>query len=74
MKSLRFRQGGGIHTRILSMGFAKTLSVILFPFLVGLIMLRNDHSLLDDMYCLFIFISSVAVWWYLVNRKRTPHA
>ena len=72
LKPIPYMRRRGLYQHFYSIGVIRMLAFLLFPVLLGMIMKRNDRSIREDLYCLFIFISCAVAWWYLTTRKTTP--
>jgi hypothetical protein len=63
MKQHWFKKAGWINFPIHPMGYLVTLMVIIFMVPVVLAVMRNGHSVSDDLYQLFVYGTCTAFWW-----------
>ena len=57
-----FKQPGWMYMLVHFMGIVVTLLVIVFPVPVYMAVTRNGHSVSDDLYEMFIYITCTAFW------------
>ena len=66
-----FKQYQWIYIPIHPMGVLITIASILFLVPVFIAIIRNGHSVSDDLYQLFVYISCTAFWWKWVADKTS---
>jgi hypothetical protein len=71
MKQLWFRRIGWIYIPIHLAGFIITLLAIIFMVPVCLAIVRNGHSVSDDLYKIFVYGTCTAFWWKWVAEKTS---
>ncbi|MGI8583910.1 MAG: hypothetical protein ACR2KX_17070 [Chitinophagaceae bacterium] len=71
MKQICFKKSGWIYLPVTAMGVVTTLLAILFLVPVYMAVVRNGHSVSDDLYEMFVYTTCTAFWWKLVAEK-TP--
>jgi hypothetical protein len=64
-----FKKYGWIYLPIQPEGFIVTLMAILFMVPVCLAIVRNGHSVSDDLYQLFVYGTCTAFWWKWIAEK-----
>lgn len=63
MNSNWFKKYKWVHVPVHPMGYLVTLLAILFMVPVTLSVIRNGHSVSDDLYTLFVFGTCTSYWW-----------
>lgn len=71
MKTIWFKRWGWIYVPIHSIGFIITLLTILFLIPVYMAIIRNGHSVSDDLYHMFVYTTCTAFWWKWVAQKTS---
>jgi hypothetical protein len=71
MKQQWFHRTAGIYVPIAPMGFIVTGMCILFLVPVCLAIVRNGHSVSDDLYQLFVYTTCTAFWWKWVADRTS---
>jgi hypothetical protein len=71
MKQIWFKQFGWIYLPVTAIGAVITLLAIIFLIPVYMAVLRNGHSVSDDLYNLFVYTSCTAFWWKWVAEKTS---
>ena len=66
-----FKEYGWIYIPVHAMGVLTTLAAIVFLVPVYLAIIRNGHSVSDDLYHLFIYTSCTAFWWKWIAEKTS---
>ena len=66
-----FRKAGWMYLPIHAMGLLVTLLAVLFLVPVYGAIIRNGHSVSDDLYHLFVYTTCTAFWWKWVAEKTT---
>lgn len=74
MKTIWFRQEGWGYIPIHTMGYLITALAILFLIPVYGSIIRNGHSVSDDLYHMFVYTTCTAFWWKWVAEKTSTHA
>lgn len=71
MKQTWFKQFGWGYIPVHIMGYLVSLLCIVFLIPVAAAIFRNGHSVSDDLYNLFIYITAVAFWWKWIAEKTS---
>jgi hypothetical protein len=71
MNTIWFRKMGWIWIPAHPMGGIITLLAIVFLVPVYMAILRNGHSVSDDLYHLFVYTTCTAFWWKWVAEKTS---
>ena len=71
MKITWFRKFGLIYIPIHPAGFLVTILAILFMGPACMAVVRNGHSVSDDLYTIFVFGTCTAFWWKWVAEKTS---
>jgi hypothetical protein len=71
MKQIWFKKSRWIYLPVNAMGMVTTFLAILFLVPVYMAVVRNGHSVSDDLYEMFVYTACTAFWWKLVAEK-TP--
>ena len=66
-----FKRSGWIYLPTHVMGVFITLMAIVFLVPVYTAILRNGHSVSDDLYHLFVYTTCTAFWWKWVAEKTS---
>lgn len=53
------------------MGFLITLLTILFLLPVYMAIIKNGHSVSDDLYHMFVYTTCTAFWWKWMAQKTS---
>ncbi len=69
MKEVWFKKYGWIYLPIHSAGYIITVLAILFLLPVCIAVIRNGHSVTDDLYTIFVFASCTCFWWKWIAEK-----
>lgn len=69
-----FRKWGWIYLPIHPSGHLVTLIAALFLVPVYAAIVRNGHSVSDDLYNMFVYTSCTAFWWKWVAEKTSARA
>jgi hypothetical protein len=64
-----FKSIGWLYTPVHVMGILVTGLAIIFLVPVYMAILRNGHSVSDDLYHLFVYTTCTAFWWKWVAEK-----
>jgi hypothetical protein len=71
MKTIWFKQLGWLYIPIHPAGFVITILAILFMVPVCMAVIRNGHSVTDDLYSIFVFGTCTAFWWKWIAEKTS---
>ncbi|HEX2683680.1 MAG TPA: hypothetical protein VHL77_07095 [Ferruginibacter sp.] len=71
MKQLWFKKMGWFYLPIHPLGFIVTIMSIVFMIPIVITVVRNGHSVTDDLYQLFVFASCTAFWWKWIAEKTS---
>jgi hypothetical protein len=66
-----FKKYGLLYIPAHVMGLIVTLAAIVFLVPVYMAIIRNGHSVSDNLYHLFIYTSCTAFWWKWVAEKTS---
>jgi hypothetical protein len=69
MKQIWFKKFGWIYLPVHPMGILITFLAILFLVPVYMAIVRNGHSVSDDLYQMFVYTTCTAFWWKWVAEK-----
>lgn len=69
MKTVWFKKTGWIYLPISEMGVIVTLLAVAFLIPIYIAIVRNGHSVSDDLYEMFIYTTCTAFWWKWVAEK-----
>jgi len=71
MKQIWFKQFGWGYLPIHAAGIFVTLSAIVFLIPVYTAVVRNGHSVSDDLYEMFVYTTCAAFWWKWIAEKTS---
>ena len=71
MKQIWFKKTGWFYIPIRAMGFIITLLAMAFMVPIVMAVVRNGHSITDDLYQIFVFATCTAFWWKWVAEKTS---
>lgn len=66
-----FNRFGWIYFPTHPMGALVTVAAIVFLLPVYMAIIRNGHSVSDDLYHLFVYTSCTAFWWKWIADKTS---
>ena len=66
-----FKRYGRFYIPIRAEGISVTLLAVLFLIPVYMAIVRNGHSVSDDLYQLFVYTSCAAFWWKWIAEKTS---
>ena len=66
-----FKQSGWAYLPISAEGWMLTVFAIVFMVPVCIAILRNGHSVSDDLYQLFVYGTCTAFWWKWIAEKTS---
>jgi hypothetical protein len=69
MKQIWFKKFVWIYLPVHPMGILITFLAILFLVPVYMAIVRNGHSVSDDLYQMFVYTTCTAFWWKWVAEK-----
>jgi hypothetical protein len=71
MKHIWFKKAGWLYIPVHPLGFTVTILAVFFMVPVVMAVVRNGHSVSDDLYQIFVYASCVAFWWKWVAEKMS---
>ncbi|MEO6731434.1 MAG: hypothetical protein ABIN01_09465 [Ferruginibacter sp.] len=71
MEQAWFKKAGWAYLPIHPMGYLVTFFAILFMAPVTIAVVRNGHSVSDDLYNLFVFATCTGFWWKWIAEKTS---
>jgi hypothetical protein len=71
MKQKWFKKTGWLYLPINPLGIMVTFFAILFLVPVYMAIVRNGHSISDDLYEMFVYTTCTAFWWKWVAHKTS---
>ena len=71
MKTIWFRKLGWIYLPTHIAGVTVTLMAIVFLVPVYAAVIRNGHSVSDDLYEMFVYTTCIAFWWKWIAEKTS---
>ncbi|MBD0296285.1 MAG: hypothetical protein ICV84_13965 [Flavisolibacter sp.] len=74
MKTIWFKPYGLIYLPIHFMGVLITLLAILLLIPIYSAIVRNGHSVSDDLYHMFVYTTCTTFWWKWIAEKTSNHA
>lgn len=66
-----FKTYGWLYIHIRAEGAIVTFLAVLFLIPVFMAIIRNGHSVSDDLYHMFVYTSCTAFWWKWVAEKTS---
>ena len=66
-----FKTYGWLYLPIRAEGAIVTFLAVLFLIPVFMAIIRNGHSVSDDLYHMFVYTSCTAFWWKWVAEKTS---
>lgn len=66
-----FKRFGWVYIPTHPMGALITAAAIVFLIPVYIAIIRNGHSVSDDLYQLFVYTSCTAFWWKWIADKTS---
>lgn len=64
-----FKTAGWLYLPISIEGWLVTMLALVFMVPVCLAIIRNGHSVSDDLYRLFVYATCTAFWWKWIAEK-----
>jgi len=71
MKTIWFKRLGLFYIPVHFMGFIITLLTIIFLMPVYMAIIKNGHSISDDLYKIFVYTTCTAFWWKWIAHKTS---
>ncbi len=71
MNSIWFKRFGWLYIPVNVMGIVVTILAIIFLVPVYAAIMRNGHSVSDDLYHMFVYTTCTAFWWKWVAEKTS---
>lgn len=71
MKTTWFRKIGWIYLPVHPLGYLVSLFAILFMIPVCMAIVRNGHSVSDDLFQIFVYGTCTAFWWKWVAENNS---
>jgi hypothetical protein len=71
MNSIWFKKWGWSYVPVHAMGLLVTLLAIIFLIPVYSAIIRNGHSVSDNLYNMFVYTTCTAFWWKWVAEKTS---
>lgn len=71
MQYIWFKKAGFVYLPVHAMGFLVSLATIIFLVPVYMAVIRNGHSISDDLYQLFVYNTCTAFWWKWIAEKTS---
>ena len=71
MKSIWFKKYGWAWVPVHAMGLLVTALAIIFLVPVFAAVMRNGHSVSDNLYQLFVYTTCTAFWWKWIAEKTS---
>jgi hypothetical protein len=71
MKTTWFRKLGWVYLPIHIAGVTATLLAIVFLIPIYSAIIRNGHSVSDDLYEMFVYTTCTAFWWKWIAEKTS---
>ena len=69
MKEIWFKKWGWFYLPVNIMGYIICLLAIIFMVPIVIAADRNAHSVTDELYNIFVFVTCTAFWWKWVAEK-----
>jgi hypothetical protein len=66
-----FKESGWLYIPVHFAGVVVTLSAIVFLIPVYIAVVRNGHSVSDDLYHMFVYTSCTVFWWKWIAEKTS---
>lgn len=71
MKQIWFKKAGWAYIPVSAMGLAVTFLAIIFLIPIYATIVRNGHSVSDDLYEIFVYTTCTAFWWKWIAEKTS---
>ena len=66
-----FRKWSLIYLPVHPMGYLVTFAAVVFLVPVFMAIVRNGHSVTDDLYHMFVYVTCTAFWWKWIADKTS---
>lgn len=66
-----FKKAGWLYFPVHPLGFLVTLLAIVFMVPIFIAIDRNAHSVTDELYTIFIYVTCTAFWWKWIAEKTS---
>lgn len=66
-----FKRYGWLYVPIQPVGFIISIVAIVFLVPVYMAIVRNGHSVSDDLYHMFVYTTCTAFWWKWIAEKTS---
>ncbi len=66
-----FKRSGWAYVPVTAMGILVTLLAVIFLIPVYTAIVRNGHSVSDDLYHMFVYTTCTAFWWKWIAEKTS---
>ena len=66
-----FKRSGWLYVPIHAMGLVVTMGAIIFLVPVFAAIVRNGHSVSDDLYKMFVYTTCTCFWWKWIAEKTS---
>ena len=74
MKAIWFKKWGLAYLPVHPFGVVVTLLAVLFLIPVYAAIVRNGHSVSDDLYHMFVYTTCTTFWWKWIADKTSADA
>ena len=71
MNNIWFKKYGWMYIPVSLIGVFVTLLAIVFLIPVYTTIVRNGHSVSDDLYHMFVYTTCTAFWWKWIAEKNS---
>jgi len=71
MKQIWFKKTGWFYFPVHAMGYLITIGAVIFMVPVVIAADRSAHSVSDELYSIFVFLTCTAFWWKWVAEKTS---
>ncbi len=71
MKQIWFKRAGWVYVPVSVMGLMVSLLAIIFLVPIYAAIVRNGHSVSDDLYQMFVYTTCTAFWWKWIAEKTS---
>ncbi len=71
MNTIWFKKWGWMYVPVHAMGLTVTVIAIAFLVPVFANIVRNGHSISDDLYHLFVYTTCTVFWWKWIDEKTS---
>ncbi len=71
MKTIWFKKWSWIYIPVHSIGYIISLLALLFLVPMYAAIIRNGHSVSDDLYDMFVYTTCTLFWWKWIAEKTS---